>query len=150
MPFWLLFSLLMSHFFALRLHGEVSFCITNFCAYVWMKIAIHLSCYRFKSTKILHSMLHNQIYCAFKLYHTLLPFDPLLATLIFSARTYKTFLKRNVHGDHVHQKIKFQLFWAKNTYFFSFSRLKRIRFSSLWSKNLTVFQPFQKLICLRI
>ena len=37
--------------------------------------------------------------------------------------------------NHVYQKIKFQSFWAKNAYFFTFLRLKRICFSSPWSKN---------------
>ena len=67
MPFWLFLSLLMSDFFAPGVRGEISSCITIFCA-------IHSVYYRrFKSTKILHSRLQNQVCFAFKLHHTLFP-----------------------------------------------------------------------------
>ena len=40
-----------------------------------------------------------------------------------------------MHGGHVYQKIKLQPFWAKNTYFPSFSRLKRMFFQPVVQKR---------------
>lgn len=90
MPFRLFLSLLTSDFFAPRMRGEISSCITIFCAvHSGYYRTLSLQKYYIQGFKIKFALLLNCTILYFL-------FNPLFAILIFLLEdTKQTFLKRN-------------------------------------------------------